>query len=168
MANIARFFYESGNRENLTKEELDGIADVVMQIMPKKGLLNRATYLASKGVIPFKAISNRKSADGAAIKRAYRNAIGFDNTAFDEVCNNIIAIVNNSISVIEGDSPLAPENFTDEGEGYKKMLEGLNQLIYAKNLRWFLVITGNTPTEAQEKILADFAASKGDKEEEEE
>ncbi len=160
--NIPPFIYYKGSKKLLSAEELDNMAKVVMQTMPKAGLLNRATYLASKGVIPLKAISNRKKVDNEAIMRAYRKAIEYDDTAFDEVAGNIVMIMNNSRDLIEGEGVLDKNAYDDEGEKYTKLLGELNQLLYVQNLRWFLVITGHVPTEKQEKLIEEYAEKHGD------
>lgn len=165
MENIRSFTYYKGSKKLLSAEELDNMAKVVMQTMPKAGLLNKATYLASKGVIPLKIISNKKKADNDTILRAYRKAIEYDDTAFDDVAGNILAIINNSLNLIEGEGVLAPEAFEDNGEKYVKMLEGLNQLLYVQNLRWFLVITGYVPSQEQEKLIEEYVKSHSDREE---
>ena len=164
MEDLRAFIYHKGSKKLLSPEELDNMAKTAMQTMPKAGLLNRATYLASKGVIPLKIISNKKKADGETILRAYRKAIEYDDTAFDDVAGNILAIINNSLSLIEGEGVLAPEAFEDNGEKYVKMLEGLNQLLYVQNLRWFLVITGYVPSEEQEKVIEEYVNSHSDSE----
>lgn len=164
MENIHAFIYHRGSKKLLSAEELDNMAKAAMQTMPKAGLLNRATYLASKGVIPLKAISNKKKVDGDTILRAYRKAIEYDDTAFDDMAGNILAIINNSLGLIEGEGVLSSDAFEDNGEKYTQMLGGLNQLLYVQNLRWFLVIAGYVPSEEQEQLIREYVEGHSDSE----
>lgn len=159
------FLFFKENKKLLTDEELDSMVKVMLQMYSKRELMLKANYLSSKGVLQFKSISNKKNIDIKTLEAAYRRAAEYSDVAFEEMAGNIILTVNNSVNLIEGELYKKPESYEDQGETYTALLKELNQLLYAKNLHWFLIISGHIPNEKQNVLIEEYAKTASDDEE---
>ena len=149
---------KKGNRDKLSDFDLDCIVRTYVNLYPKELLLKRATFYANRNVLPFRLISNKKSAEDDLVFRAYRKAINVEQKVFDEIVDNIIRTVNEEFE----DSADVPTDdvYNKADDSYLNMLAFLHKVLYKKNIRWFLIVTDHTPNEEQEKIIYNYVNDK--------